>query len=123
MKQVDNYFQSLPEPQKSCLLAVHSIIMSQDPHITAEWKYAIPMYCYKGKMFCYIRADVKTLTPYIGMVEGNRLDYPGLVQGNRSRMKVMNFDPEADLPIEILQDMLNEALDFYRKGIIPIKKK
>ncbi|WP_341835732.1 DUF1801 domain-containing protein [Chitinophaga pollutisoli] len=123
MKKVDNYFQSLREPQKSCLLALHAIILAQDPHITAEWKYAMPFYCYKGKMFCFIRTDVKTQTPYIGMVEGKRLHYPGLEQGDRARMKVMTFDPDADLPVTILHDMLTEALDFYRKGIIPIKKK
>ncbi len=83
----------------------------------------MPMYCYKGKMFCYIRIDATRKEPYIGMVEGKRLDYPGLEQGTRSRMKVMFFDPEADLPADLLHDMLNEALDFYRKGVIPVKKK
>lgn len=123
MKKVDAYFQQLPEPQKSCLLAVHGIVLSQDPHVTAEWKYAMPVYCYKGKMFCYIRVDATRLQPYIGMVEGKKLDYPGLEIGTRSRMKVMFFDPEADLPIGVLHAMLNEALDLYRKGVIPVKKK
>lgn len=122
MKQVDAYFQQLTEPNKSCLLALQSIILQQDPDVTAEWKYAMPMYCYKGKMFCFIRVDSKSQLPYIGMVEGKRLNYPGLEQGDRARMKVMTFDPGADLPADILHEMLKEALDFYRKGIIKIEK-
>ena len=35
-------------PNKICLLALRDIIMAQYPGITAEWKYNMPFFCYKG---------------------------------------------------------------------------
>lgn len=48
------------------------------------------------------------------MVEGARLDFPELDQGNRTRMKVLNIDPEEDLPIKLIVNILQSALDLYR---------
>lgn len=69
---------------KSCLLAIKTIIISQDKEITAAWKYGMPFFCYKGKMFCYLWIHKKYLQPYIRIVEGKRIDYPGLIIEKRS---------------------------------------
>lgn len=81
----------------------------------------MPFFCYRGKMFCYFWIDKKSGEPYIGFVEGKRLDHPALIKGNRSRMKIMQFDPEKDLPVRAITAVLKQALDLYRKGIIRIK--
>lgn len=73
-------------------------------------------------MFCYLRLDKKTNEPYIGIVEGNRIDHPLLEKGNRKRMKVMRINPNDDIDIAMINQVLNKALDFYRKGIIKTKK-
>ena len=31
---------------------------------------------YQQKMFCYLWTDKKTHEPYIGIVEGNKIDHP-----------------------------------------------
>jgi hypothetical protein len=53
-------------------------------------------------------------------VEGNRLNHKKLEQGNRSRMKILRVNPQDDLPINLIENLLNKALDFYRKGIIKL---
>jgi len=90
---LDNYYLTKEEPNKSCLLALGSIILGQDENITETKKYGMPCFCYKKKMFCYLWTDKKTGEPYLLMVEGKYLDLPELEQGNRSRMKIFRVNP------------------------------
>ncbi len=121
MKELDNYYWQQEEPVKSCLLALRDIILSQDPEVTNEWKYKVPFFCYKGKMFCYLWLHKKHKQPYLGIVEGQRLHYPELIAEKRSRIKIMLVDPEKDLPMETIAAILKDALDLYRTGVIQVK--
>ena len=121
MKEQDTYYASLQEPARGCLLALRSIILSQDKAITAAWKYSMPFFCYKGKMFCYLWVDKKKGRPYLGLVEGNRLPHPQLVQEKRARMKILPLEPDKDLPVDTIQTILQQAIDLYKKGIVKIK--
>jgi len=115
-----NYYFQQEEPQKSCLFALRDIILKQDPDVSETVKYGMPCFCYKNKMFCYLWTDRKTNEPYILFVEGRLLHHPELESGNRSRMKILRINPINDLPLMLIESLLNEALDLYRKGIIPI---
>ena len=119
--EVDNYYLNKEEPNKSCLLALRSIILEQDTAVTETLKWGMPCFCYKKKMFCYLWTDKKTDEPYILMVEGKHLIHPRLETGERSRMKIFRIDPEKDLPVRTINSMLQKALDLYRMGVIKIK--
>ena len=121
MNALDNFYEQQEEPVKGCLLALRSIILKQDSNITAEWKYGMPLFCYKGKMFCYLWIHKKKHQPYIGIVEGKYFDEPFLVQEKRSRMKIMLFDPAKDIPKKTVESILQKGLNLYRTGIIKIK--
>jgi hypothetical protein len=121
ISELDNYFLSKDEPNRSCLLALRSIILEQDTAVTETVKYGMPCFCYNKKMFCYLWTDKKTNEPYILMVEGKHLEHPELEQGDRSRMKIFRVDPNKDLPINTINLILNQALDLYRNGTIKIK--
>ena len=123
LREIDSFYEKQEEPAKSCLLALRQIILQQDADITAALKYGMPFFCYKGKMFCYLWVNKKTLQPYIGMVEGKHLNFPELLQEKRSRMKIMLFDPFKDLPVRKISAILNEAINLYKTGRVPIKKK
>lgn len=118
---LDNFYSNKQEPNKSCLLALRSIILKQDTYITETLKYGMPCFCYKTKMFCYLWTDKKSHEPYILMVEGKHLDHPKLETGERARMKVLRVDPEKDLPLKSIETILKKALDLYKTGIIKIK--
>lgn len=121
MKETDNYYLQKDEPVKSCLSALRQIILDRNPDITEAWKYRMPFFCYKGRMFCYLWIDKKTNFPYLGVVEGKRIDHPELVQDDRSRMKIMTFNPVEDLPLETIQNILDSALFLYTSGLIKTK--
>ena len=121
MTERDHFYLHKEEPNKSCLLALRNIILNQDENITETEKYGMPCFCYKKKMFCYLWVDKKTHGPYILMVEGKYLDHPKLEVGNRSRMKIFRFNPHEDIPILVINSILNDALNLYRNGTIKIK--
>jgi hypothetical protein len=121
IRDVEKYYLNKQEPIRSCLLALRSIILKQDLHVTETQKYGMPCFCYKKKMFCYLWTDKKTDDPYILFVEGKYLNHPGLEQGKRSRMKIFRIDPNEDIPIDTIKLLLNEALNLYRNGNIKLK--
>lgn len=122
IEELHNYYLTKEEPNKSCLLALRSIILDQDKDITETRKWGMPCFCFKKKMFCYLWTDKKTDEPYILMVEGKYLDHPELEQGDRSRMKILRVNPNKDLRIETIDNILKTAVDLYRKGILKIKE-
>lgn len=120
-KEVHNFYLTKEEPNKSCLLALRSIILEQDTNVTETQKYGMPCFCFKKKMFCYLWTDKKTDEPYILMVEGKHLNHPKLEEGSRSRMKIFRINPNRDLPVSIIKSLLNDALNLYKNGTIKIK--
>ncbi len=121
MTPLENFYFQKEEPVKSCLLALRDIILAQDPNITVAWKYGMPFFCYKNKMFCYLWVHKTLHKPYIGIVEGKRIEHPQLIQEKRARMKIMLFDADTDLPVEMIKDILTEVLDLYRSGKIKLR--
>ena len=114
LKPADNYFLQQPEPEKSCLLALRALVLSADNNITEAWKYRMPFYCYKGRMFCYLWTHKKLAQPYLGIVEGGKINHPLLLQEKRARMKILLVDPLKDIPVAAVNSILKKALGFYR---------
>lgn len=121
MSASDQYYLSKTEPGKSCLLALRKLILKQDEHILETQKYGMPCFCYYDKMFCYLWTDKKTDEPYLLMVEGKYLDFAELEEGKRSRMKILRVDPNKDLPIKLIETILQKSLDLYRNGVLKLK--
>jgi uncharacterized protein YdhG (YjbR/CyaY superfamily) len=111
MNAIDNYYEQQDEPIKSCLLALRAIILKQDKNVSAALSYGMPFFFYKGKRFCYLWVHKKHKQPYIGIVEGKHFDEPFLIQEDRSRMKIMLFDPNQDLPVKKIEKILQKSLD------------
>lgn len=117
ISSIDQFYENKEEPNKSCFLALRSILLNLDPNITEGWKYKLPFFLYNGKMFCYLWKDKTTTHPYIGIVKGNEIDHPMLEQGTRKKMKAFAIDPNKDIPIEDLMNVLNQAVALYANDI------
>lgn len=116
MNDFDHFFMQQSEPNKSCLLALKSIVLEHHADISSAWKYGMPFFYFKGRMFCYLWVHKKTGQPYLGFVEGKHLNHPLLIQEKRARIKIMLFDANGDLPIETINSLLQEAISLYTKG-------
>jgi hypothetical protein len=112
LRPIDHYFEKLQEPTAGCMQAMRALLMAFSPYITEEWKYSMPLYYYKGRMFCYLWTQKKTGLPYLGIANGFALQHPDLVQDKRKRMKILNLDPLADLPLEKINDILLAAVHY-----------
>ena len=114
LRPIDNWFLQKDEPVKSCLQFLREYILKQDAGITEAWQYGMPFYCYKGKRFCYLWMHKKYGQPYIGIVDGKKVDHPDLLVEKRARMKILLVDSGKNIPIKKINGILNEVLALYR---------
>ncbi|MCE7065001.1 DUF1801 domain-containing protein [Dyadobacter sp. CY326] len=110
LKEIDAYFYNKPEPVGSYLASLRHFVLHDRADVTEAWRYSMPFYLCKGKRFCYIWTDKKTTHPYLGIVDGNRIDHPALIAEKRSRMKILRLDPEEDMPIDLIREVLEMAI-------------
>jgi Domain of unknown function (DU1801) len=114
LRPIDNYFLQNEEPFKSCLQSLRQHILQFDDHITERWLYGMPFFYFKGKRFCYLWIHKKLRKPYIGIVDGNKIDHPDLVSEKRSRMKVLLLHAGKDLPLKKINTILKKAIRLYQ---------
>ncbi len=110
MKSTDLFYAKIDEPDKSCLIALRDLILTYDPGITHELKYGMPFFIYRGKMICYLWIHKKFKKPYVGIVDGNKIEHPGLLLEKRARMKILLVDAEKDLDVKSIKQLLKKML-------------
>ena len=113
LRELDNFYLSQSEPNRSVFMALREIILSLDNEITTEWKYKLPFFYYKKKMFCYLWQDKKTKKPYVGIVRSGNIKHPKLELGTRKKMKIYSINPNKDIDIKELQRILKMAMSLY----------
>ena len=114
LRPIDNYFLQKEEPSRSCLQFLREYILKLDPNITEAWRYGMPFYLYKGKRFCYLWIHKKYQQPYLGIVDGNKIDHPDLIIEKRARMKILLVDAVKNIPVRKINKILKDVLDLYR---------
>jgi hypothetical protein len=114
IRAIDQFYADKSEPLRTYLVTLRELILMQDSSITTAWKYGMPFFCYNGKMFAYIWVHKKTNQPYIGIVEGKKIEHPLLIQEKRARMKIMLFDVNEEVPYKTIEGLLKEVLKLYR---------
>ncbi len=95
------------------MLSLRSFFLKYDTEITEAWKYRLPFFYYKNKPFCYIWKDSKTQQPYIGIVKASLIEHPLLIQGNRKKIKIISFKPSEDIPVLLIDEIFQLAMQFY----------
>ena len=110
LRPIDHYFEILKEPAAGCMQAMRTFLIAFNPYITEEWKYGMPLYYYKGKMFCYLWTQKKSGLPYLGIANGFALQHPDLIQEKRKKMKILLLDPNADLPLDKITNILKASV-------------
>lgn len=111
LNQLDNYYFSLPEPQQSCLLFLRRHILSFSKDIQEHFTYSTAFFKLKGKLFCYFSISKKTGRTYIGFVRGNKIKHPKLKAEGRTQIRVFYVDPEKDIDIASLNQILQLAAE------------
>lgn len=112
MHPLEAYYARQPEPAQGCLLALRAHIHAQagPGEITEVWSYYMPTFRYRGKRFCYLWTQKSDGMPYIGFINGTHVADEALRVEGRKRMKILVLDPSADLPVALLDKVLQQAL-------------
>lgn len=113
LNYLDNYYFSQAEPQQSCLLFLRNFLLSYSPQIEEQWKYTTAFFTYKKKLFCYFSISKKSGALYIGFVGGNKIKHKKLVAEGRKQISVFYIDPNKDIDIKNLNEILNLAIKLY----------
>ncbi|MBI1308080.1 MAG: DUF1801 domain-containing protein [Bacteroidetes bacterium] len=109
-----NFYVNQPEPNRSCLLALKDLILQSDPEMIETIKYGMPCFCLGKKIICYLWTDKKTREPYILFADGNKMKHPKLETGDRLRMKIYWVNPNEDLPVAEINEVLVLAITLVR---------
>jgi hypothetical protein len=114
LSDMDQWYINQLEPNKSCFLALRELILSLNDDITLEWKYKLPFFYLRGKMFCYLWQDKKTKEPYIGVADGYKLEHPILIKGDRKRIKIIHVDAIQDIDVIGIKEALEQVIKLSR---------
>lgn len=113
--QNENFYFDKEEPNKSCLLAMRDFVLNFDSNISESKKYGIPCFSYANKAFWYLMVEKKSDDPYFLIVDGNLIDHLSLDSGDRKRMKILKVNPNKDLPIKDMIEVMKQSLALRAK--------
>lgn len=110
MNDLEQAYLRHDEPTRSCLFALRELIIGMNPDVRTSLSYGMSTFYVGKQRFCYLWVDKSDGRPYIGFIDGNRMNHPRLETGERSRMSIFRIDPEADLEVSEIQGLLHEAI-------------
>jgi hypothetical protein len=114
LNDLENYYFSLPEPDKSTMLYLRSFILNYSENFTEHFKFKIPFFYYKGKWCCYLSTEKKTKNIYIGFINGSKMKNKKLVAGKRTMIKILYVDKEKDIDQKLLKALLKETTQLMK---------
>ncbi len=115
LNHLDNYFFSLEEPHRGCLLFLRDYILSVSKNINEEWKFNTPFYYYNKKWCCYISFHKKTKKVYIGFIHGYLMKHKKLLSEGRKQIKVFYINPNEDIDVAALNKIFEMATNIIEK--------
>ena len=109
ISDLENYYTDKPEAISECLIAMRSIIRSHPLTAGEAWKWRLPVFHSEdGKNICYFNVEKKTKRPYMCFINSRILDdFPMLEKDDRRVMKALKFDPNEDLPKDLILEIMD----------------
>ena len=111
-EQIDNYFLTLPEPDKSALLFLNQFLMNEIG-LQSKRKFNTPFYYFNGKWFCYLDYNKKKRSIHISFVKGGMLNHVKLFSEGRKQMKIYKVLPEKNINTKELTKICKALKNFY----------
>lgn len=81
MNKIDGYLNSLPSWKRANLELFRKLIHEVEPAITEDWKWNVPVFMFKEKMY-FAMSAFKEHTKYNFMINGALLDDPDKLFNN-----------------------------------------
>ena len=110
MTELEAFYEKQNPEIREVYLALRSIILNYDEHITAEWKFKLPFFYYKKKMLCFLWFHNRFKKPYISFMDANLLNDSRLLMEDRKRAGILLIDPQKDIPKDLVKEILDLLL-------------
>lgn len=108
MKSFLDIFSKYDEDIAACMMGVDQLLVDFDKGIQRAIKYNSSCYVLNEKMFVFAMVEKDTKRPYILFTDGDLLEHPKLIQGDRKRMKVYYLNPTEDIDKNELYNLLEQ---------------
>ncbi len=115
MRLTDEYIFRQPEKLQSILLHLISVFEREIPELELLFKWGIPCFYYKKKMFCYLNSSPKKGFVDAGIFKGFQLkrNQEFLVSEKRTTIKSMRYYSLESINNPILKDVILEVRCLY----------
>ena len=117
MNPAQEYILSKPDPFKSILLELCTVIEGLFEDVDQKFKWSIPCYYINNKPFCYLNNTEGYVD--LGFWHGAHLSLhlEKLVDKDRSLIKSLRYYKLEEIDHQVLVEVLQEAYSFKGKGI------
>ena len=116
MNPAEAYILDQPEPYRTLLLHVQTLIENTLPDLQLKFKYRIPFYYSGDTPFCYLNHTKNYVD--VGFWHSAHLTVHAdkMVTKDRKVMKSLRYFQVDELDADVLIDVLREAYSFREKG-------
>jgi len=118
MNPAENYILNQPEPFRSMLLHLQSVIEHTIADLDLKYKYRIPFYYIEGKPFCYLNVALKKKYLDLGFWNAAHLTkhLEHMTTEKRKVMKSLRYTSLEEIDDMILVEVLRDAYSARSKG-------
>lgn len=111
MQSLLDFLDTLPEPQRLLVVALHDHIVEVQPPIAVRMVYGIPFF-YKGKRLAYLNPK-KEGSVDLGFTRGHAMDdSSGLLEAKgRAQIKSASFQTVEEVPWDTVTEWVRQAIE------------
>jgi hypothetical protein len=116
MKLTDEYIYRQPEKYRSIILHLISVFEHEIPELVLLYKWGMPYFYYKKRMFCYLISNSKKGFVDAGFARGFQLkgNQDCLIGEKRNTVKSLRYYDLEDIDNTILVNVIQEAATLYK---------
>lgn len=114
MNPAENYILNHPEPYRSTMLYIRSVILKTLPNVEEKYNYSISFYHYNKKPICYLNILKGTHCVDVAFVKGSILheQFPELKDyNNRKFVRSLQYNSLENIDELLLISVINAAAE------------
>ena len=109
MNPAENYILSQPEPFRSILLHLQSVIEQTVPEVDLKFKYKIPFYYLQGRPYCYLNHSKNYVDLGFWNAAHLTINLEHMTTAGRKMMRSLRYTSLEEIDHTILEELLKEA--------------
>jgi hypothetical protein len=120
MNPAENYILSQPQPYRSILLHLQSVIEHTVPEVVLKYKYNLPFYYLQGTPFCYLNQSKNYVDLGFWKAAHLTIHLEHMTTAGRKIMRTLRYTSLEEIDHTILVEVLKDAysvkdIKFWKK--------